>query len=463
MYDEIKRKRSIYGTGIVDIESIKKINPTADPGSLAEELDTNDANVRLFLDYTLGRVKKCDRVGDLRRHRTSITDEGMIYQNFVVRAMNPERWAKPAIGQGAIRQRLEDVRIEIAELTDKIGICSSIKTAFQLGSSLMSISTSEVGQIVSAAKNVGLIPEIERDITQLKHDLNSVDKSVVEALQERIRGLDQMLNKLREEIDGYKDHCSTIKERLRVCKDETIPKLSEELNAMEKQLSEKFEMEWLENTGVMRYERELLSRGNAIDIERAFPRELNRSTNAKTATWDELRNLRRQYNDMYLMGYNINDLHNEVYDNAWLELSDNKLPEYLSLIQDTRNKAFEQFQEDFLSRLQNNINDAKRQIDGLNNALSGSSFGEDTYRFRIIPKPEYKRYYDMIVDPMLLEGGYNLLSDQFNTKYKDEIAELFAIITNEGTDPKLRSAKIMKNVFKPLQITVHTCLSIWRS
>lgn len=436
VYDEIKRKRSIYGTGIVDIESIKKINPTAGPGSLAEELDTNDANVRLFLDYTLGRLKKCDRVGDLRQHRTSITDEGMIYQNFVVRAMNPERWAKPAIGQGAIRQRLEDVKREIAELTDKIGICSSIKTAFQLGSSLISLSVSEVGQIVSAAKNVGMLPEIERDIAQLKLDLKSVDKSVIQALQERIWSLDQMLNTLREQIDGYKDQCSTIKERLRVCQDETIPKLSEELYTMEKQLFEDFETNWLENTGRPRYERELLSRGSAVDIERAFPRELSRSTNAKTAMWDELRNLRRQYNDKYLMGYDINALHNEAYDNAWLELSDNKLPEYLSRIEDTRNKAFEQFQEDFLSRLQNNINDAKRQIDGLNNALGGSSFGEDTYRFRIIPKPEYKRYYDMIVDPMLLEGGYNLLSDQFNTKYKDEIAELFAIITNEGTGSK---------------------------
>ncbi|MEG2000650.1 MAG: SbcC/MukB-like Walker B domain-containing protein, partial [Evtepia sp.] len=40
-------------------------------------------------------------------------------------------------------------------------------------------------------------------------------------------------------------------------------------------------------------------------------------------------------------------------------------------------------------------------------------------------------YYDMIVDPMKLEGGYNLFSEQFNLKYKEEIAELFAIITNE--------------------------------
>jgi len=38
----------------------------------------------------------------------------------------------------------------------------------------------------------------------------------------------------------------------------------------------------------------------------------------------------------------------------------------------------------------------------------------------------------MIMDEMITQGGYNLLSLQFNEKYKDEIADLFAIITNEG-------------------------------
>ena len=42
----------------------------------------------------------------------------------------------------------------------------------------------------------------------------------------------------------------------------------------------------------------------------------------------------------------------------------------------------------------------------------------------------------MLVDPMKMEGGYNLFSEQFNLKYKDEIAELFAIITNEDGDGK---------------------------
>ncbi|WP_169834399.1 SbcC/MukB-like Walker B domain-containing protein [Paenibacillus donghaensis] len=436
VYDDIKRQRSIYNTGIVDIEKLQRINPIAEPGSLAEELVTDNPNVRLFLDFTLGRVKKCDRVGDLRRHRTAITDDGMLYQNFVVRAMNPDRWAKPAIGQGAIRQRLEDVKREIKELTDIIAVCASVKNAFQSGNTLMILSESDATQTVTAAENVGQIPAIEQEVILLNKNVESVDKSAVEAIRERIESLDQQLRTLYKQIDEQKNECITIKERLRVCLEETIPRISKELEMMGFELSEKYEAEWLQNTGNTRYQREILSRGNAVDIERAFPRELSRSINSKTSSWDGVRNLRRQYNDKYIMGYDIEAVSNGTYDNAWIELSDIKLPEYLISIADARSKAFEQFQEDFLSRLQYNIKDARRQIDGLNSALSGSSFGEDTYRFLIIPKQEYKRYYDMIVDPMLLEGGYNLLSDQFNAKYKDEIAELFAIITNEGTGSK---------------------------
>ena len=139
------------------------------------------------------------------------------------------------------------------------------------------------------------------------------------------------------------------------------------------------------------------------------------------------------------MGYDINIRDNELYKNIWHELSENKLRDYITRIRDTKNKAFEQFREDFLSRLQHNIDDAVSQINDLNMALKGHSFGEDRYRFSIIPKPEYKRYYDMIMDPMKLDGGYNLFSEQFNAKYKNEIEDLFAIITNENSVSVSRS------------------------
>lgn len=436
VYDEIKHKNEIYGTGIVDIEKMARKNPIAEAGSLAEEIKTDDPNVRLFLDYTLGRVIKCERVTDLRRYRTAITDEGMLYQNFVVRAMNPERWKKPAIGQSAIKSRLEVVKREIELKKQEIIACSTIKIALDRTSNLPLFSESEVQQSVNAARNKKDIPTITADIARFRESRAKIDESAVKAIKAYIDVLDKKIYDFNIKYEEDNKKLNTDEEKLRRCCEEEIPKYEKVLEEKEINLNSAYEKSWVEEIGSVRYERELLSRGSADNIYNAFPRELARVENKQNDMWINVQDLRRRYNEKYKMGYDILNPDNDIFDDLWLELSENQLPQYMIRIQDTKNKAFEQFREDFLSRLEHNIEDARQQINGLNQALKGSSFGEDTYKFLIVPKPEYKRYYDMIVDPMKLEGGYNLFSEQFNAKYKNEIDDLFAILTNENSSSK---------------------------
>ncbi|HEY5556241.1 ATP-binding protein [Acetobacterium sp.] len=447
VYDTIKRQQAIYGTGIVDIEKLKRLNPTANMGSLAEEIETDDLDVKVFLYYTLGRVQKCDNVSELRRFQTSVTDEGMLYQNFVVRAMNPDRWKKPAIGQSAIQRRLESVKEEIAFLTEQVAVCAGIKIGLDYISALTLLSNTEIERIVLAADNFSFIPTIESDLTTLRKSREAIDTSAIDSLKNRITTLDENISELDNLLRQYSENRGKFEETLRHLKEETIPKLTEEQEKKESNIVTGYSDEWIREISYPRYIQELFSRGKPDNIADAFPRERSRTKNAKEQAWEQTTEFRRKYNEKYKMGLDIKAESNGVYDDAWLELTDNKLSDYLARITDARSKAFEQFQEDFLSRLQNNINNAKRQIDELNVALKGASFGEDTYRFRIIPKSEYKRYYDMIVDEMLLQGGYNLLSGQFNAKYKDEIADLFAIITNEdGTGGSKGSVEYEKRV-----------------
>lgn len=435
VFDTIKREKAVYGTGIVDIEKLKKLNPIADAGSLAEEIVTDDAEVKVFLDFTLGRVRKCDNVQELRRHRTAITDEGMLYQNFVVRAMNPERWSKPAIGQGAIRRRLVTVKNEIAILVEQIAICASIKVGLEAAGSLKVLSSTEIESIISGAKNMVEIPQIKEALVSLEKNREAIDTTTIDSLKSRIAALDNDIFAQDTLLRQESSQKGKLEERQQRLQNEMIPKLKEELKEQETTISSSYNDEWVSATGFPRYSKELSVRGKADLIASAFPREQSRVRNIKNDTWDLLVDLRRSYNDKYKMGLDIKASNNEVYDDAWIELSDNKLPEYQLRISDAQSKAFEQFQEDFISRLQNNINNAKRQIEELNDAIKAVHFGEETYRFRIIPKPDYKRYYDMIVDEMITQGGYNLLSIQFNEKYKEEIAELFAMITNEDATP----------------------------
>jgi energy-coupling factor transporter ATP-binding protein EcfA2 len=432
VYDSIKTKRAIYNTGLVDIEKIERLSPKAEAGSLAEEIETENRWVRLFLDYTLGRVMKCDRVGELRNFKTSITDEGMLYQNYTARAMNPVRWARPAIGKGAVLLLLETVRQELTRLGVSLSALRTLLIAAAPISSLGIPGDGEAARLVKAAGAMEHIPRLEEEIAVLKKNLASVDRSAIEALTERIKILEGMLRKTNTDLETHTLERGSEEEHLKHIETVTLPTLNDKLDKVRAKITETYPADWVETCGEPRYRKEFTERGGYGGVATAFPRELSRSENAKEKFWDELKEQRRVYNDRYKMGYGTGTENNDDWEAVRRELGENKLPEYRTKIEDARNKAYEQFREDFLSRLQNNISDAKMQIDKLNSALSSSSFGEDRYRFRIIPKPEYKRYHDMIIDPMLLEGGYNLLSEQFNAKYHDEIAELFAIITEEG-------------------------------
>jgi energy-coupling factor transporter ATP-binding protein EcfA2 len=450
VYDAIKRKRAVYGTGLVDIEKIGQLAPRAEAGSLAKEIMTDNPFVRLFLDYTLGRVMKCDKLSALRNFKTSVTDEGMLYQNYTARAMNPVRWAKPAIGQDAVRRRILAVRRELDRLAETLAALERVyRVVVPLGGGpveggslrgrpcqgLVVPGEGEADGLLEAAAATERIPRLEEEIAVLRDNLAAVDRSEIEAAQERIQTLKRAEERIGGDLETARREQGRDEGLLTQINEHTLPRLKEELAVMEAHIAEHYDADWIEATGEPRYQKELTGRLGPDKIYEAFQRELSRSKNAKEKFWDELKESRRIYNDRYKMGYDTGAENNEVWENARRELGENKLPEYRAKIEDARNKAYEQFREDFLSRLQNNINNAKQQIAALNAALSSSFFGDDRYKFLIFPKPEYKPYHDMIVDPMLMEGGYNLLSEQFNAKYHVEIANLFTNITG-GIDER---------------------------
>jgi uncharacterized protein YPO0396 len=431
VFNAIKRQKAVYGTGLVDSGRLLRLNPLANSGSLAEELETDDEDARLFFYFTLGRVQKCNRVHDIRRFRTAITDEGMLYQNFVVRAINPERFAKPAIGQGAILRRLATVKKEIKYITEQIAQCFDVKKGLDNTGSLVVLSQAEIEQIVTNAKNMVTIVGLQADLDSLSQNRAAIDTTRVDTLKVRIAALEDSIAKRDIHRKDFLAKRGRNDEKRRQLQEEIIPQLAQNLMEEESSIASRYQQDWVETIGLPRYQKELLQRDHASQIDNAFRREQSRAKNTKDNSRETLLELRWGYNERYKMGYDIKATDNEAYDQAWIELGNNQLPGYQTRISDAKEKAIERFHEDFISRLQNNIKNVRRQIRELNDALKGASFGEDTYSFQVAAKPDYKRYYDMIMDEMITHGGYNLLSVQFNDKYKEEIADLFAIITND--------------------------------
>lgn len=428
IYDEIKHIRRIYGTGIVDLDKLQRQSTPVQPGSLAEEIMTEEPLARAFFDHALGQVRKCETVGELRQHRTAITEQGMLYSSFVVRALNPDRWSRPAIGQGARQLRMEALRRELAGLESFRDQCQALLAVLDQGAALELIGSREWSLNLEVFQSWAGIPAREGEIQALEETRRSIDTSELDRIRAKIREVESAIQAGERTMRDLGKRIGRASSEQKALQLERIPGLETAIGQSSTAISETYAPEWIEAEGQPRYLRELASRGQPQLIAGAFPREQSRARNARQGKWDDLVELRRKYNDIYKMGYDIKSEDHSIYEDAWLELSENRLPQFLTRIQDARTKAFEQFQEDFLSRLQNNITTARRQIDELNHALKGASFGEDVYRFRMVPRPEYKRYYDMIVDEMLVQG-YSLLSESFNAKYRDEINDLFSLIT----------------------------------
>ena len=431
VFDRIKRDKAVYDTGIVDTEKIMKKHPRAEQNSLAQEIETDNPNVRAYLDYLLGRVIKCDHAEYIRDYPISITDEGLLYKNYVVRALNPRLWKHPAIGQNAIILRLDEIKREITANNRLIEIHSSLKIGATACKDTEGYSQSDAERLTNAARQVVRSAVHHQEIESLEQERATLDTGNVFFLRERVAEKEQEVKELERDCAELQEQLGGVRKELDIIQNSDIPSVELAILQSRTALNASYESVWIEDTGEPRYKLEIGKRGQAKQILEAFPREKSRAANAVSRFRESLISQRTKFNHDYKMGNDINAEDNREFSEALRVINENTLPDYLTRIEDTKKKAMEEFQEDFLSKLSDKIRSVKRDIKELNYAISSVSFGEDTYNFKVEPNSNYERYYKMITDDMLM-SGYALMTNQFNEKYREEISELFAVMTGEG-------------------------------
>jgi uncharacterized protein YPO0396 len=131
---------------------------------------------------------------------------------------------------------------------------------------------------------------------------------------------------------------------------------------------------------------------------------------------------------------------NDEFATELQRLSESELPKYKEKMQKARESAFEQFQNDFLAKLKTNIDSVQAQVRDLNRALQKAQFGTDSYRFIVTRHPDYAEYYDMIMDPDLMEESGGLFSYSFLNRYEALIDNLFSRIV-ASDDSQLNERK----------------------
>lgn len=423
IYKRLSINGNYSGIGIVNIEAIQKLNINIETNSLAEEIETENEFARAYIEYLLGKVIKCEEVDELKSFRTAITADCMLYKNYVLRKIADKRGEFNFIGKKSIAEQVETKQMKLEEIEKRILEIQKMKEIFRNLKDVAMFSMEEIRYILKDIDKIRQKEGIIKQKEEYEKELNSLDLSWLNKITEEIERLKDQQSNMDKQIQQLVIKKALTDDEQRALKNSTIPQLEQEIDKKAQEIEMEFTKEWIEEKGKNKFEEVAQSR-KVEQISKTASKIIEKLKEEINIQRNELVKEKSEYNKKYDFSYDINDDSNKEFLEELEKLDRIELPQYIEKIKDSREKAYEQFREDFISKLKANIDEVENQIEELNDALKNSQFGVDKYHFTVKPKQEYKRFYEMITDPMLMEGQ-NLWSEAFNTKYSEEIKELF--------------------------------------
>lgn len=429
IYREIARENKYYGFGIVDIENIQKLKIQIEKNSLAEEIETTNQMAKSYINYLLGKVIKCEKVEDLRKFKTAITSDCMLYKNYVLRKIFDKNNEFKFIGKKSIDEQIE---LKERELEQIIKNLDEIKQIKNISNEIKNADTFNQEEIKYILNDISIIKHkkiLEEQKEEYNNELNKLDLTWLDKIDNEIKSLDEEINCARNNQRKLSNEATEKQTKNNMIEIEKIPEKDKEIDKIEHEIKYQFEEEWIQNFGNKRFERDI--QGTRLEtIQKRASTAISNIDVRKEQKLNSLIDARSEYTKKYNFSYNVSDKNsNKEFSEELKKLEDIELPNYIEKIKDSKEKSYQQFREDFISKLKANIDEVENQIEELNDALKNSKFGADQYNFKVKPKQEYKRFYDMIKDEMLMEG-FNLWSEAFNSKYSDVINELFNKLTS---------------------------------
>ena len=430
IYDKIKND---YKTsfGLVDISKLQekeRIQPKN--GSLAEKVETNNPYARAYIDYLLGRVICCNNVGELRQHKISLTAGGMLYQGYVARRLQKKLMEDCYIGKGVIEHRINLLK------TRQIQINSNLNNINPVILKLDKIISHDIlfsdrylsGEFLDSISDFEKLLKKKTEMKNAQEEYDELDLLAIQNITDRINRIETKIDEEEEKCEELV-RCSTELEVMKKqYENEKLPELCQQYNTKQEEIDEHeyFRGNYIKEVGLPRYNQEIKRLRFPSKIVKNFGDSYNQSRNNYEIAKSELFGSRKDFNHKYApCSYRFDSMDNYEYENELIKLRENELPKYREKIRLAKDSAMEQFQNDFLAKLKSNIDEVKAKVKDLNRAIAQSQFDTDTYRFKIDKNPDYEDYYNMIMDPNLMEGDGGLFAAAFQEKYGVLIKELF--------------------------------------
>lgn len=428
VYDKMRENRKVYGVGLINTAKLAEYEQ-APAGSLAEVVTSKNIWAKRYINMVLGRVQMCQRYQELKQYPTAITRQCMRYQNHVVSAIPPEIYETPYIGAEAIeKQRKAAVRQRenlMGRMQELKGRQENLLFAER---ALDGTADTDVKYRLPALekehKEKAQLQTCRESMAKLRQNQTLIQKQIhLEELRTEAAQIEERIREIVKGIGRSEEKEKQLKERLTYLEAEQMEKKTTLVQVADRLGSDLLECE-------KEYERQ--KEGKTLEQFRFnFDRARKANQTLREKAEAEMQQAMNAYKVAHDFGAAATLAGFPEFQGEYEKLKNSQLLDYEEKVYKARTAAEEEFREQFLSKLQENIRQAQGEFKELNLALKDISFSKEHYEFLYEPAKKQQKYYQMIMSDFNVMQGESIFSGIFHATHKEVIEELFEKLAAE--------------------------------
>jgi len=356
IYEKLRREKKAYGVGLINSGKLEEYD-IAPAGSLATVVESKSIYAKRYVNMVLGKVHMCKRVDELKQYPVSITPNCMRYQNHVASAIRPEIYTTPFIGKNAFKvqyeqalQKKEDLNRQKIECKDRM---THMEATLQWLEWDDDTDVKYRITIVSELKRTGLeIEKCETEIRNLQQNTTMIEKQIrADEMRKECEELKSHISKSDRESGACELKISNAKDRLVECEDECIHK-----NELITDIAQKAENE------IVLWKKEYEKQTGDKTLEQ-FRQNFDRRRKANNTTKEnadkKMTSAMYDYKTAFDFGAAATLEAYPEYAAVQERLVNSELLNYEEKVRKAKLSAEEEFREQFLSKLQENMKQAQ--------------------------------------------------------------------------------------------------------
>lgn len=422
IYDRLRKEKKAYGVGLINTQNLDQYD-TAPEESLATVVTSKNKYAKRYINMILGKVHMCAHYRELKKYKTSITKECMKYQNNVASAVKPAIFETPYIGQNASKVQLEQARKKREEIKEQL--MQLHERLEQLEFVLKPLETEQDTDIKYRLDVIGDLRQVSVEINKCKENIATLEKnSNMIMKQVQLSALEKILGELTVKLDSLNRAAGKTEERISLTKEQVA-------NGQIKHAEKTVIYEKLGNKAgdflsiwEQEYEKQTEDKSFSQFRDNYLRRRKANQTLVDKAI-DSMKDLMGEYKTAHDFGAPATMEGYPDFETEYLKLKNSELLQYEGKVEAARCAAEEEFREQFLSKLQENMKMAQAEFKELNKALDDIKFSNEKYEFLYMPSKRYRQYYEMIMDDFNAIQGESIFSGLFHENHKAVIEELF--------------------------------------